>query len=123
LGGPGIAGRHWAGAVATIALLFVVDFTPKCEWEPRIGWLQSFNGARQLAGLLVASSIAKGPLAYGFWLASALAALALVVGQIGLPSDGRRREDRMPRVPWADLMSRFYPAPALGGLLQVSHHL
>jgi len=29
------------GAVATVAPLLVVDFAPKSEWNPRIGWLQS----------------------------------------------------------------------------------
>ena len=43
-----------AGAVATVAPLFVVD------WNPRIGWLQSFSGAGQLTGLLIAGLIARG---------------------------------------------------------------
>jgi MFS family permease len=111
------------GAVATVAPLFVVDFTPKQEWEPRIGWLQSFNGAGQLVGLLLAGAVARGPLSYGFWLASACAAAALVVGQIGLPADGGRRGEQLPRLAWQDLMGRFQPAPAVGGLLQHSHHL
>lgn len=36
-----------SGGAATLATLFIVDFTPRPEWEPRIGWLQSFNAAGQ----------------------------------------------------------------------------
>ena len=28
-----------AGGAATLATLLVVDFAPRAEWEPRIGWL------------------------------------------------------------------------------------
>ena len=73
-----------AGAVATVAPLFVVNFVPKSEWNARIGWLQSFNGAGQLAGLLLAGLLLLGPLAYGFWLSAVLSALAIVVGHFGL---------------------------------------
>jgi len=38
-------------AVATVASLFVVEFNPQSEWSPRIGWLQSYNGAGQTVGL------------------------------------------------------------------------
>jgi MFS family permease len=100
------------GAIATVAPLFVIDFAPKPEWEPRIGWLQSFNGGGQLAGLLLAGAVAGGSLAYGFWLAAAFAALALGVGRIGLPS-----------LAWGELMRGFQSGPAIGGLLQHSHHL
>jgi MFS family permease len=111
------------GAVATVAPLFVVDFAPKAEWNPRIGWLQGFNGAGQLAGLLLAGLIARGPLADGFWLAAVLSAVALVVGRIGLPADGGRPRTRLPPVAWGRLMSGFQSGPPMGGLLQYSHHL
>ncbi|HTT80126.1 MAG TPA: MFS transporter [Stellaceae bacterium] len=112
-----------SGAVATVAPLFVVDFAPKEEWESRIGWLQSFNGAGQLIGLLLAGAVAEGNLAHGFWIAAACAAAAIIVGQFGLPVEERRRTDRPPRLAWRDLMETFHPAPAVGGLLQQSHHL
>jgi predicted MFS family arabinose efflux permease len=101
----------------------VVDFTPKSAWEPRIGWLQSFYGGGQLTGLLVAGMIARGPLSYGFWLASALAVLALLVGRIGLPADDGRRRLRLPPLAWGKLMRGFQPSHPPGGLLQHSHHL
>jgi MFS family permease len=111
------------GSVATVAPLFVVDFAPKDEWEARIGWLQSFNGAGQLVGLLIVGVVAMGPLSYGFWLSSAAAILAIAVGRIGLPTDGHRRQSGLPRLAWGDAMGRVQPAPAIGGLLQHSHQL
>ncbi len=50
-----------AGAVATVAPLFVFSFAPKSEWNARIGWLQGFSGAGQLAGLLLVGLILLGP--------------------------------------------------------------
>jgi MFS family permease len=111
------------GAVATVAPLFVVNFAPRSEWNPRIGWLQSCSGAGQLAGLLIAGLIIRGPLAYGFWLAAALSALAIVVGHLGLPSDGRPHGMRLPPLAWSRLMGGFHSGPPLGGLLHHSHHL
>ncbi|MBV8523572.1 MAG: MFS transporter [Acetobacteraceae bacterium] len=112
-----------AGAVATVAPLFVFHFAPKSEWNPRIGWLQSFSGAGQLAGLLIAGLIARGPLAYGLWLAAALSALAIVVGHLGLPSDGRPHGMRLPSLAWSQLMGGFHSGPPVGGILHHSHHL
>jgi MFS family permease len=111
------------GATATVAPLFVVDFAPKSDWEPRIGWLQSFYGGGQLAGLLVAGIIARGPLSYGFWLAAALAIVAALVGHIGLPSDDRRQQLCLPPLAWGKLMRGFEPGAPPSGLLQQSHHL
>jgi MFS family permease len=111
------------GAVATVAPLFVVNFAPKSEWNPRIGWLQSFSGAGQLAGLLIAGLIVSGPLTYGFWLAAALSALAIVVGHLGLPSESRPRGMRLPPLAWGRLMGGFHSGPPFGGLLHHSHHL
>jgi MFS family permease len=104
------------GAVATMAPLFVVDFAPKPEWEARIGWLQSCNGTGQLAGLLLAGAIAGGRLAWGFWLAAGFALLALVVGRLGLPTDGDGARAGLPRLDWRMLMATFHPAPAAGGI-------
>jgi MFS family permease len=112
-----------AGAVATVAPLFVVDFAPKSEWNPRIAWLQSFNGAGQLAGLLIAGLILRVQLAYGFWLAAVLSALAIVVGRIGLPSETRPHGMRLPALEWGRLMGGFHSGPPFGGLLHHSHHL
>ena len=112
-----------AGAVATVAPLFVIGFAPKDEWDARIGWLQSFSGGGQLAGLLIAGLIAQGQLADGFWVAAGLAAVAIVVGHFGLPSGSRRHGMRLPPLPWRQLMSGFQSGPPVGGLLHHSHNL
>lgn len=111
------------GAVATVAPLFVVDFAPKSEWNPRIGWLQSFSGAGQLTGLLLTGLILRGPLAYGFWLAAALSALAIFIGHLGLPSESRPHGMRLPSLAWGQLMASFHSGPPVGGLLHHSHHM
>jgi MFS family permease len=112
-----------AGAVATVAPLFVVNFAPKPEWNARIGWLQSSSGAGQLAGLLLAGLILSGPLAYGFWLAAVLSVLAIVVGHLGLPSNRHDMEICLPPLAWRRLMGSFHSGPPVGGLLHHSHHL
>ncbi len=75
-----------SSAAATVATLFVVDFTPHPEWEPRIGWLQSFNGAGQVVGLLLAGVFSQGLFDTGLWVAAACMVPALFVGRMGLPA-------------------------------------
>lgn len=114
------------GAIATVATLFIVDFTPRSEWELRIGWLQSFNDAGQLAGLLLASVFADGQFGTGFMVAACLALLAALVGGIGLPVRERSRTRRRNPIGHLRLQPLLRPTqlgPALGGLLQQSHHL
>jgi len=41
-------------SAATVANLFVVEAHPQAEWDERIGWLQTFYGGGQVAGLLLA---------------------------------------------------------------------
>jgi MFS family permease len=111
-------------AAATVATLFVVDFRPRSEWEPCLGWLQSFNGAGQLIGLLLAGAFAAGQFVIGFTLAAGLALIAVVAGHIGLPVDGHeRRRNPMNQVRLQPLLQTVQVAPSLGGLLHHSHHL
>lgn len=98
-------------------------FHAETRVEPRIDRLQSFNGGGLLAGLVLAGVVVRGTLAYGFWLASACAALAVLIGRIGLASDSTRRRVRLPSLAWGDLMRGIQSGPAIGGLLQHSHHL
>lgn len=74
-----------SGGAATLASLFIVDFTPKSDWVARIGILQSFNGAGQVFGLLLAALLSRLPFDIGLWIAAALLSPALVLGRIGLP--------------------------------------
>ncbi|MGH2644214.1 MAG: MFS transporter, partial [Chitinophagaceae bacterium] len=66
-----VLGAGSSGA-ATISSLLIVDFEPSNEWEPRIGLLQSFNGAGQVIGLLLAGIFSKGSLSGSLWLAAIL---------------------------------------------------
>ncbi len=81
-----------SAGVATVASLFIVDFAPAAEWEPSIGYLQSFNGVGQVVGLLLAGVFAGGHFTIGLWIAALLVVPALVVGQIGLPGAPKARE-------------------------------
>ncbi|HQU16186.1 MAG: MFS transporter [Gammaproteobacteria bacterium] len=114
-------------AAATVASLFVLDFAPRTEWEPRIGWLQSFNGAGQVVGLLLAGVFSHGHYAAGLWVAALLLAPALYLGGRGLPIARERRAGRE-RDPHLHLNVRALagvPRANLpgGGLLHHSHHI
>jgi MFS family permease len=78
-----------SGGAATLATLFVVDFAPRTEWEPRIGWLQTFNATGQVAGLMLAAAFAGGDFAPALWVCVTLLLLAMAVGGIGLPGTPR----------------------------------
>ncbi len=114
-----------AGAAATVATLFIVNFTVKSEWEPRIGWLQSFNGAGQLVGLLLAGAFAHGRFVVGFMIGAGLALVAVLVGGVGLPIDrrGRSKRDSLEHLPMQPLLDATQLGPSFGGLLHHSHHL
>jgi len=113
-------------ASATVAILFIVDFVPQREWDLRIGWLQSFYGAGQVCGLLLAAMCGSTHVTTGLWVAAACAATALLLGRIGLPAGkmlssspvGMFGEQRL-----AGFATTVSPEPAAGGLLRHSHHL
>jgi DHA1 family tetracycline resistance protein-like MFS transporter len=69
-----------AAAAATVANLFVVEAHPRLEWDARIGWLQTFYGGGQVAGLVVAGLLAAVSLHLGLWVTAGLAALAVLPG-------------------------------------------
>lgn len=74
-----------SGGAATLATLFIVDFTVRAEWEARIAWLQSFNASGQVAGLMLAAAFSGGDTAVALWICVAILLLAMVVGGVGLP--------------------------------------
>ncbi len=116
-------------AVATMASLFVVEFDPQNEWEPRLGWLQTFNGGGQVGGLLLAG-IFVGNFKLGL-ICSALALIpAIWLGAKGLPVAAKRHSwrtgvgDQMRReLDWRFLAHFGRPELLGGGLLRFSHHL
>jgi MFS family permease len=74
-----IAGLGTASA-ATVANLFVVEAHPQAEWDERIGWLQTFYGLGQVAGLLLAGLLTQFDLRIGLWAAAGLSAAAAGLG-------------------------------------------
>jgi DHA1 family tetracycline resistance protein-like MFS transporter len=69
-----------AAAAATVANLFVVETHPKHEWDERIGWLQTFYGGGQVAGLLLASAFSTAHLRTGLLVAAGLTVLGALLG-------------------------------------------
>jgi DHA1 family tetracycline resistance protein-like MFS transporter len=69
-----------AAASATVANLFVVEAHPKREWDERIGWLQTFYGGGQVAGLLLAAALSATHLRAGLLAAAGLTALGALLG-------------------------------------------
>jgi MFS family permease len=74
-----------SGGAATLATLFIVDFTVRAEWEARIGWLQCFNASGQVVGLILAAAFSVGDIAVALWICVAILLLAMAVGGVGLP--------------------------------------
>jgi len=87
-------------SASTVAILFIVEAHPEHEWDARIGWLQAFYAAGQVAGLLAAGALGAGASGSGLWIAGGLAAAAVVPVLLGTP-----------RIPAAPLVKR--PALAL----------
>jgi DHA1 family tetracycline resistance protein-like MFS transporter len=69
-----------AVAAATVANLFVVERHPQHEWDERIGWLQTFYGAGQVAGLLLVGALSQIDLHVGLLVAAGLTLFAAFLG-------------------------------------------
>ncbi len=78
-----------AAAAATVANLFVVEVHPQVEWDARIGWLQTFYGGGQVAGLVLAGALGQAHLRLGLLMAAALAALALLPAWVSTQTPSR----------------------------------
>ncbi|MGC9259584.1 MAG: MFS transporter [Phycisphaerae bacterium] len=74
-----------SAAVSTCATLLVVDFYPPAQWTSRIGWLQTFNGAGQVMGLLLAGACVTIGYKFGLWMGAGLLLAAIIVGLRFLP--------------------------------------
>ncbi len=77
LAGSGLA------AASTVANLFVVEVNPQSEWDVRIGWLQTFYGGGQVAGLFLAGTVGHHAIETGFWVAGGMAVIAIVPALLG----------------------------------------
>jgi MFS transporter, DHA1 family, tetracycline resistance protein len=69
-----------AAAAATVANLFIVEVHPKEEWDKRIGWLQTFYGTGQVAGLLLAGFLTSIDMHQSLFITAGLTAAAFFPG-------------------------------------------
>jgi len=108
-----------SGGAATVANLFIVEVHPQAEWDERIGWLQTFYGGGQVAGLLLAGVFSQpGAIPTGMLIS---AGLLLAAGLIGLITT------HTPSQPVSKKPVLLYPAKtgewALGSPQRMFHHL
>lgn len=73
-----------AAATNTVSAMFIVETRPKDEWDPRIGWLQTFYGLGQAVGLGLAALLQMSP-EMGMMLAAGLMLPGIWLGRVGLP--------------------------------------
>ena len=116
-------------AVATMASLFIVEFDPQNEWEPRLGWLQTFNGGGQVGGLLLAGIFVNN-IKVGLICAALALIPAIWLGARGLPAGAKSYDwtveigNHMRReLDWRFLANFGHPELLGGDLLRFSHHL
>jgi len=64
-----------AYGTATAATLLVVERSPRREWGPRLGWLQTFYGGGQVGGLLLAAVLSQVSPRAGLLVAAGLTAV------------------------------------------------
>lgn len=70
-------------SASTVANLFIVEVHPQVEWDTRIGWLQTFYGGGQVAGLLLAGMIGQTSPEKGLWLAGGITFAAILPALLG----------------------------------------
>jgi len=73
-----------SGTSNTVAAMFIVEYNPKPEWDSRVGWLQTFYGVGQAAGLGLAAALQARP-EIGLLVSAGLMAPAMLLGSRGLP--------------------------------------
>ncbi len=119
-----------SAAVSTCATLLIVEFYPANQWTSRIGWLQTFNGAGQVIGLLLAGAFAAISYKFGLWMGAGLLFMAIVMGAIFLPrpSQGAGQPTTPSKTSTMtldfQLLARFARVELVGGgLLKYFHYL
>ncbi len=78
--GLALAASVGVAAAATVANLFVVEAHPRAEWDERIGWLQTFYGGGQVAGLLLAGVLSGMDMRVALAVTGALAVAGALPG-------------------------------------------
>jgi len=112
-----------SGASNTVAAMFIVEYNPKSEWDTRIGWMQTFYGIGQAAGLGLAAALQASP-EIGLLVSAGMMAPGLALGARGLPqshthrkpakADFSRRSHRPPRIVFSIL--HRYEGTIMGNL-------
>ncbi|WP_029896488.1 MFS transporter [Desulfohalovibrio reitneri] len=106
-----------SAATNTVAAMFIVEFKPKEEWDPRIGWLQTFYGAGQAVGLGLAALLQAVP-QVGLLISAALMLPGVWFGRQGLPATKAARHRPKPHLHQHMRRSKA-PHRALGWMI---HH-
>ena len=73
-----------SGTSNTVAAMFIVEYKPKAEWDARVGWLQTFYGIGQAAGLGLAAALQARP-EIGLMISAGLMVPGVVLGARRLP--------------------------------------
>ncbi len=105
-------------AAATTANLFIVEAHPRSQWDARIGWLQTFYGAGQVGGLLLAGFLAQADSRAGLTAAGALTAVAVLPALLTAPRLPMQSTARRPALTHA---ARHAEWPA-GSPQRMYHH-
>lgn len=71
-----------ASATATVANLFITERHPRESWGARFGWLQTFYGAGQVGGLLLAGAFGSAHTSLALGLAALAAVLATAMFRV-----------------------------------------
>jgi len=69
-----------AASAATVANLFIVEVHPENEWDERIGWLQTFYGGGQVAGLVLVAVLSRFDFRITLEISAALCGIAFLLG-------------------------------------------
>jgi len=94
-----------SGTSNTVAAMFIVEYNPKPEWDARVGWLQTFYGVGQAAGLGLAAVLQARP-EMGLLLSAGLMAPAMLLGARGLPPSHAHHKPKK-----TEFLRRFHRPP------------
>ena len=86
-------------AASTVASLFIVEYYPQKEWEPRLAWLQTFSGAGQVIGLMVAGAFVV-KIHAGFFASAIMLLPALWLDRKALPGF------TTPHIPYSSIVKK-----------------
>jgi len=110
-----------AGSSNTTSYSFIVEFTPRKEWDGRLGWLQTFYGAGQAIGLVLAA-VLQADARLGMMIAAGLMIPGVILGSLKLPRQKRTRADQE-RPPTAHRVPAHGPARSPTSILRHYEHL